>query len=177
MNFKQRVQWYAMRVTYGREVKLKERLVALGMNCFLPMQYKEVVKKERVVRILVPVVHNLIFIQSSRESMDALKKQFEAIAPLRYMIDKATNLPIVIPDQQMHDFIAVAGTLDEQLIYLKDTNAAIHKGDRVQILKGVFAGVEGEVLRIKRDRRVVVTIKGILSVATAYIPNSHLRKV
>lgn len=141
------------------------------------MEYKEVLKRGEKKRLLVPVVHNLIFIHSSRKSIDALKKQFESAAPMRYMIDRATNSPIVVPDRQMQDFIAVAGTMNEQLVYLKDVNAAVCKGDRVRVLEGVFAGVEGEVLRIKRDRRVVVTIKGVLAVAMAHIDSSFLQKI
>ena len=171
------IQWYAMRVTYGRELKLKEHLSELEVNNFIPMQYKDVMKFGQRQKKLVPAVHNLIFIQSSREYIDSLKKQVDGVTPMRYMIDKATHLPIVIPEREMNDFIAVAGTLDEQLIYMKDVNAGIQKGDRVQITTGRFAGIEGDVLRIKRDRRVVVTIKGVVAVATTSIDRSALRKI
>lgn len=171
------VQWFAMRVCYGRELRLKERLTALDINCFIPMQIKEEIKKGVKIKKWVPVVHNLIFIQSSRKSIDVLRKQFENIIPMFYMIDKATNTPIVIPDQEMRNFIAVAGIQDEQVVYLNDINAAIRKGDRVQVVGGVFNGIEGEVLRIKRNRRVVVTIKGVLAVATTFIDSSLLRRI
>lgn len=177
MEIKMPIQWYAMRVTYGRELKLKEHLSVLEVNNFVPMQYKETIKLGQRHKKLVPAVHNLIFIQSSREHLDALKKQVDLVTPMRYMIDKATHLPIIIPERQMNDFIAVAGTLDEQLIYMKDVNAGIQKGDRVQIISGKFAGIEGDVLRIKRDRRVVITINGVVAVATAHIPSLLLEKI
>ena len=42
---------------------------------------------------------------------------------------------------------------------------------------GPFKGAEGHIKRIKRDRRLIVTIKGVVAVATAYIHPSLLRKV
>lgn len=174
---KQCIQWYAMRVTYGREIKLQEYLNRLEVKSFIPMYYKYIVRKNQRFRELVPAVHNLIFIYSSRSCIDSLKQKVDSVTPMRYMMDRATNSVIVIPEQEMNNFIAVAGTLDEQLIYLKDVNAAIQKGDRVRIIGGAFAGVEGEVLRIRRNRRVVVTIKGVVAVAAALIDSTFLKKI
>ncbi len=54
--------WYAMRATYRREpdaMRLLEKKEKMG--CFVPMQYKISLKKGKKVRVLVPVVHNLLF--------------------------------------------------------------------------------------------------------------------
>ena len=58
----------------------------------------------------------------------------------------------------MQNFIAV----------VEDINLA--KGIRVRIKGGVFAGVEGIFMRIKGDRRVVVNLPNLFSVATAFVP-------
>jgi ribosomal protein L24 len=50
-------------------------------------------------------------------------------------------------------------------------------GDRVVVTGGPFKGAEGHIKRIKRDRRLVVTIPGIVAVATAYIHPDLLKKV
>ena len=69
----------------------------------------------------------------------------------------------------MEDFILVAGSLDEQLVYLKPDEINLSKGDRVKIIEGPFKGVEGTFIRIKGDRRVVVAIEGLMAVATTFI--------
>ena len=56
-------QWFAIRVTYSREMALKEYLDRCRMESFIPMSYKEVIKGERKVRKLVPVIHNLVFVR------------------------------------------------------------------------------------------------------------------
>ena len=60
--------WYPMRVTYGREVKVKQALDDLGIENFLPMHYELVdLGDGNKKRMLVPAIHNLIFIYDSRE--------------------------------------------------------------------------------------------------------------
>lgn len=163
------IAWYALRVTYSREMALKEYLDTRNIENFLPMHYQLFRKGEKVIRKLVPVVHNLIFIHSSREEIDQIKAEVEVSLPLRYIMNKETRKPIVVPDVQMRHFIAVAGTLDEQLVYIDAASVQLKSGDRVRITGGVFEGVEGEFLRIKGDRRVVVAIQGLMAVATAFI--------
>lgn len=171
-------QWFAIRVTYSREMKLKKYLDSVNIKSFIPMHYIESTKNGQRKKILVPIIHNLIFIFSSRKILDAIKQKVivEKI-PIRYIMDKASNTPIIIPERDMQNFIAVSGSLDEQLLYLTDIEPMLGKGDRVRVIGGIFKGVEGEILRLKRDRRVVVSIKGIIAVATTFIHHSLLQKI
>ena len=42
---------------------------------------------------------------------------------------------------------------------------------------GPFQGAEGYVVRIKKDRRLVVTISGVAAIATSFIPMELLEKI
>lgn len=173
-----RIAWYPMRVTYGREMRLKLYLDAHRIESFLPMKHKEVItRKGRRENKLVPAVNNLIFIKTSKKELDPLKEQLETLIPFRYIIDKGEQKPIVVPDTQMEHFIAVAGTFDEQLIYLNNVDPIISRGERVRITGGVFSGVVGSVVRIKKDKRVMVSVNGLVAVATAFVHPSLLEKI
>lgn len=74
-------QWFAIRVTYSREMALKEYLDRCRMESFIPMSYKEVIKGERKVRKLVPVIHNLVFVRSTREKLDEMKRDISLKSP------------------------------------------------------------------------------------------------
>lgn len=161
--------WYALRITYSRELALKEYLDSEQIENFLPMHYEYVVKGERKIRKLVPVVHNLIFVRSTRKRLNEIKAIVGIRLPIRYIMDRATRLPITVPAAQMRSFIAVAGTFDQPVVYLDPTTVSFKKGDRVRITGGLFEGVEGEFIRIKGDRRVVVSIQGIMAIATTFI--------
>lgn len=170
-------KWYAMRITYSREMAFKKYLDARKVESFLPMRYEESYSGCRKRRRLVPAVHNLVFVYSSKRFLDTLKKEVEGRLPVRYVMDRELHCPVVIPGKQMRDFIAVAGTYDEQLLWLDATAVTLKKGDHVRITGGMFAGVEGRLMRIKGDRRVVVSIRGFMAVATAYIHPSLVEKI
>lgn len=168
-------KWYAIRVTYRRELKVKEDLDSKGIENFVPMQYRLTMVHERRVKKLVPSINNLVFIHISTPDMVDYKKT--TAMPIRYIMDHETHKPVIVPERQMENFIAVAGTYDEQLVYLDADPKQFTHGEHVRILGGPFEGAEGIFVRIKGDRRVVVMIEGVVAVATAYIHPSLVEKI
>ena len=98
--------WFAMRVTYSREVKMKEILEERGIECFIPMRYETKVIRGKKAKILKPVIHNLLFAHATKAKIQEVKKYYEY---LQYMINRERQ-KIIVPDSQMQTFIAVAGT-------------------------------------------------------------------
>jgi hypothetical protein len=72
-------------------------------------------------------------------------------------------------------FVCTAG--EQGLTYLGDDRPEYHQGDRVRVIDGPFKGAEGHIKRIKKDRRLVVTVSGVAAVATSYIHPSLLEVV
>lgn len=159
--------WFAMRATYRRELIAKRLLEQEFIETFIPMRYEVCRVGQRSKRKLVPVIHNLIFVHTTPSILQAAK---ERIPFLQYMI-RSDGEKIVVPDDQMQSFIAVAGTCDEKLIYFRDGEINLTKGVRVRICGGEFAGREGVFIKVKgaRDKRVVVAIQGVVAVATASV--------
>ena len=95
-----------MRVTYSREEKVKTALDELGIENFLPMQWRivddrEVYRKKK----LVPAISNLIFIHAPRQLISELKQTRTALLPLRYMTDGTATATgragiLVVPDRK-----------------------------------------------------------------------------
>jgi transcription antitermination factor NusG len=140
---------------------------------FVPMTYKIYERGGMEVRQLEPVVHNLIFIKSSRLFINELKQKF----PIRYLMDQGKGTPITIPEKEMQHFIAVAGNYDQQIVYLDPDELKMKVGARVRIKSGIFEGVEGTLVRVRNNKRVVVQIKGVVAVATHYIHPSLLENI
>ncbi|MGM9824168.1 MAG: transcriptional regulator, partial [Muribaculaceae bacterium] len=97
--------------------------------------------------------------------------------PIRYIMNRETHQPVVIPRKQMDNFIAVAGNYNEQLLYIENDPIILHKGDKVRITGGLFEGAIGTLMRIKGNRRVVVSIPGVIAVATTDIHPSLIEKI
>jgi transcription antitermination factor NusG len=80
-----------------------------------------------------------------------------------------------VPDKQMRDFMFLLNFADTtiKIENVEDTK----KWDRVRVTKGEFAGIEGELIRIKGHKRVVVKMEGLFSLATSYIPKEYIEKI
>lgn len=157
-----------MRATYRREPDAVRLLQSENLDCFVPMQYKISIKKGKKIRILVPVIHNLIFVHACPSDLKRVKSK---VSYLQYITDTRSGQKIIVPDNQMKRFIAVAGTYNDHLLYFQPEELNLSKGSKVRITGGEFEGQEGIFLKVKgaRDRRVVVEIQGVIVVAMATI--------
>ena len=160
--------WYAMRAPYRREPDAMRLLEKEKLGCFIPMQYKISMKKGKKVRVLVPVVHNLLFVHARPADVKRVKSK---VTYLQYITDTRSGQKIIIPDSEMQRFIAVAGTYNDHLMYFQSDELNLSKGTKVRITGGDFEGQEGVFLKVKgaRDRRVVIAIQGVIAVAMATI--------
>lgn len=157
-----------MRATYRRELDVVHLLEKRGVHCFVPLRYTLRLKRGKRVRILTPVVRNLLFVHASQAVIQEIK---QTLYYLQYIVDSRTRQKIVVPDAQMQRFIAVAGTYNDQLLYFQPEEVNLAKGTRVRITGGEFEGQEGIFVKVRgaRDRRVVIAIQGVIAVAMATI--------
>ena len=176
--------WFPMRVTYGREMKVKAELERIGIESFLPMKYKVVGSQingdAELRRELVPAISNLIFVRSTQERVTELKRTNEVLEPLRYMLDyTGGDGPVImtVGDREMENFMRVAAMTDDSVMFLDENTIVGKEGKRVKIMGGAFEGVEGVIRRVKRCKRVVVELEGIASVAIAHVPVGWLKEM
>ena len=176
--------WFPMRVTYGREMKVKGELDRLEIENFVPMTHKIVESRmggtTELRRELVPAISNLIFVRSTQERISGLKMSNEVLEPLRYMMDHTIGLKpeiMTVGDKAMENFMRVATMTDDSVMFLDENTIVGKEGKRVKIMGGAFEGVEGVIRRVKRCKRVVVELEGIASVAIAHVPVGLLKEV
>jgi transcription antitermination factor NusG len=63
------------------------------------------------------------------------------------------------------------------LEFFSDEDMTRYKtGDKVRVLEGPLKGAEGYIKRIRKDRRLLVSIEGFIAVATSFIPPQFLAK-
>ena len=168
------VFWYVLFAANGKAAKISGYFKEAGIEHFFPLRYKErrINNSKRQKYTMQPLIGNLVFVKSSIEVlMPHLKeiKQRLVITSDLYYRDLGTREIVVIPETQMKNFISVAGCMQERVIYLSNKEINLKKGTKVRITGGLFEGLEGIFMRIKGERRVVVSLPGLLSVATAFI--------
>ena len=169
--------WYAMSATFGRALKAKEYLESHSLRCFIPMKYEVVsVGRQGKERRLVPAINNLLFVYAERDQLQSLKSE---VAYLQYLTrpEGGRRVPIVVPERQMEQFITVCDSYNEKLVYLNPDEINLAQGTPVQIVGGMFDGVEGTFVKVEgtRNRRVAVLVPGIAAVVIADITRGCLK--
>ncbi len=160
-------KWYAMRVTYGRVLKAKEYIDCSKIENFIPMKHQIVVKKGKKMKMLLPAISNLLFVKGQVTQI----KEVIAHSNIIKFIYNREQQRLSIPNIQMEHFIKMCSAPDEETIYFDPAEINLKKGTLVRIhckgqpmdgAEGVFVKIEG-----KRNKRIVVTINGIIAVARA----------
>ena len=133
--------------------------------------------RERGVEFFAPadVIGSLLFVRCREAELGQMAEEHRG--QVWVYRNAAGTQAAVIPDREMEVFRFVVTAGREGLELLGDDRPEYHEGDRVVVTGGPFKGAEGHIRRIKRDRRLVVSIRGVVAVATTYIHPSLLRKV
>lgn len=75
---------------------------------------------------------------------------------------------------QMCNFLMVASLPPDQVIPIQVRNPQFLAGGKVRVIAGPFKGAVGVVRRIKGSKRLVISVDGVIALATTYIPQSLL---
>lgn len=130
----------------------------------------------------VPMVTSLIFVHTSAEMLPEIEKRLigDNLMDKRGFIYKSADKKsyAVIPDRQMASFRLVTSQSSQGLDFFSaDDITRFKEGKRVRVKEGPLKGTEGYIKRIRRDRRLVVGIDGVVAVATSFIPPEMLEIV
>lgn len=182
-------QWFVLRVSYGRIDKAKTFVEAKGLECYVPLQYKEVKKQGKKRILTTPLLPSLIFVHASAEQIEALLHDNKVVANesralLSYYFDHTIhrqgnpdrNPPLTIQDEAMNNFIRLTSVKNPHIIPVTSNSIQFKLGDNVVVTEGEFKGVHGKVARIARQQRVVVELFDGCLVATAYVPKDAMEK-
>ena len=170
--------WYAMRVTYGRELKIQAAMNG-KFETFIPKCYKTVERFGKRHYELTSCISNLLFVYGTKNQIEEERQKQAEIKNdkkwhLLNFIMNHENKMITVPNKQMEDFIRVSNLPAEELIPLDIREGESLTGQRVKVIDGPLVGIEGFIKRIEGNKRVVVTIDGMLATALKFISPSLL---
>ncbi len=171
-------KWFAMRVTYGRELMARRLLDDAGMESFIPMHYVIEKVRNKSRRLLRPAIHNLLFIHAPKAEV----QRFKARLPyLQYMTarENGRNVPIVVKDKEMSQFIEVTQNSGLNCVYFKPEELNLARGAKVRIHGGPLDGKEGIFIKVKghRSKSVVLAISNVIAVAFAQVSPDFLEVI
>ena len=65
-------QWFVLRVSYGRIIKAKAFVEAKGIECYVPMRYKEIKKQGKKRIITEPLLPSFVFVHSIKVQINGM---------------------------------------------------------------------------------------------------------
>lgn len=149
---------------------------------FIPKCYKTVERFGKRHYELTSCISNLLFVYGTKNQIEEERQKQAEIKNdkkwhLLNFIMNHENKMITVPNKQMEDFIRVSNLPAEELIPLDIREGESLTGQRVKVIDGPLVGIEGFIKRIEGNKRVVVTIDGILATALKFISPSLLTKI
>ena len=162
--------WYAARTRANQELSLRNSLEKLKITHYLPTHILFRKVSDRVKRVEIPTIKNLIFIKTTKQNAYAIVKNY---ALKLYYIKNLDSTLLVVPEKQMIDFMCLMEYPGDITLHCGDYFST---GDRVRVIKGGFSGIEGELVRIEGRSHVLLRISQVIA-ASVKIPKTYLRKI
>lgn len=122
-----------------------------------------------------PTISGLIFIQGKTK---VIKKYLWERFPQYHLVnDCSTRKAAVIPDSVMQSFMRIANTDPSRIRFLVNPLTHYAEGNTlVEIMTGPLAGLQGYIIRIDRDRKLVIGV-GDMTVAIGGVHKENFEKV
>ena len=151
--------WYAIRVFSRKMEPLLSVLTQKGVEHFHPEE----------------VIKSLVFLKTTESFINTFRN--EHYQEVWVYTRPKSSTPAIIPDKEMDIFMFVCTAGKKGMMYLGEDRPEYHVGDRVRVTEGPLKGIEGHIRRIKKDRRIIVSINGLVAVATTFIPPQFLEVI
>ena len=163
----EKIYWYAARTRDKQELSVRDSLLQLGVEYFLPTRRETRQLKYRTKEVEIPLIRNLIFIRATKKYACDLHNEYRI--PIYYISDLSKRGMLVVPDKQMNDFM-MAMDLSPDAINFDISNLQL--GSHVVVVKGKLTGIEGIVASDTQRTYVVLRIHGVLT-ASIKLPKSY----
>ena len=160
--------WYALYTSPRSEKKVLTRLLEQGVDAYLPLQKTLRQWKDRKKWVETPLISSYIFVKVVSQDF---QKVLNVTGVLRfvYFLGKAA----VIPEWQINSLKLLLES--EKEVEINSEN--IKKGDRIKVISGALIGLEGELVTIKGNKKVIIRIEHIGYSFSVNIPLSDLVKI
>ena len=164
-------KWFAARVRSGHELKMRTRLSDIGIRNYIPSKIVTRVRGHKSCKVEAPVIPNLIFLFCTKPQAFALANGYGL--PLKYLIDHSTRTLLEVPTKQLEDFIRV---IEEDPSTLCPPDQVFQPGQKVRVVAGRLAGVEGEVETMPNRTYLLISVCSLLR-ARIQIPRAYVKAI
>jgi transcription antitermination factor NusG len=145
--------WYALRTRSRQEKTAASMLTSLQIPCFLPLKSEMHQWSDRKKTVEVPLFSCYVFVYldlARDQKLRALK-----VPGIIGFVGNSTG-PIPIPDAQINSIQTVLVCDVEYSV-----EPFIREGDKIRVVRGALAGVEGTLVQFNSTDRLLISIEVI----------------
>lgn len=155
--------WYALRTFNCQEQKVSRFLTERGIVHFIPMSLRVVKPKgnEPEKRILVPAIHNLIFVQKQESQQQMLQLFKECAVPVSPFRQPGMDTICEIPAREMIELRMLCDPQFKTSIFFSQAEAEGLIGKDVRVINGPFKGSIGTLIRKKGNYYFLKIVVGM----------------
>ena len=167
-------RWYVLRGSENNAVEAAESLASFGIPAFTPLEYKAAFIGESKVWERVPCLPDLVFAYGTYDEVCSVISH-KPVTSYHFVCDKADGKSPVTPSAEcVNNLIRIVMASIPESYSVTDEEIHYRPGGMVQVIDGPFKGVVGRVARVHTQTRVVVTVHGVISYATTYVPKHQI---
>lgn len=116
---------------------------------------------EKPKRVLMPVIHNYIFVEKTLHVPEVQGLLAECPYPSRLLKLKGSDTPCEIPNRDMFEFRTLCDPQYDGKTIIEEDTDEVKVGREVEIVHGTFAGIRGRLIRKKNQYWFIKTVAGI----------------
>jgi len=135
-------RWFVLRVSYGRIIKAKTYVECKGIDCFVPLRYRQITKQGKKRIVTEPLLPSFLFVHATCSQVETLFRKLNASTSrslLSIYYDHTSfredapdkNPPLVISDSAMDNFIRLTSIKNPHVIPVTSENIMYKLGDEV----------------------------------------------
>ena len=152
-------RWYVLNAIFGKELQTCQLLRQEEIECFVPMRYEMRRVKQKPVRVLVPAVHNLVFVHATKAYLEDFKSRVPFTLYFMTRKEGVHRTLLTVPDGEMSAFIRVARMVEEKRWDHLLNVIPIHKGDCFYIPSGTIHAIRRGTLLLEIQQNSDLTYR------------------
>ncbi|MBI1838115.1 MAG: UpxY family transcription antiterminator [Flavobacteriia bacterium] len=161
--------WYAFYTKSRAEKKVYDRLILEKFEAYLPLKTEIKKWSDRKKKVITPLISSYVFVSCTEKQINNVIKIEGIVNVLKYL-----KHPAIVYNYEIENLRILLSGVDNYEIYSGDK---LDKGDAIEVTKGPFKGLIGELVTIQGKHRVVVEIDALQTIMVVNIPLSFVNKI
>lgn len=165
----EKLHWYACRTRARAEKRVEARLLAVGIEAFLPLVEREREWADRKKRVSIPLFPGFVFARFELNRLHSVLSIHGLATVLR-----PNGYPTPVRDEEIHSLcrlvegVNATGTFPQPAEFLE-------LGKEVMVTEGPFEGLTGILLQDRGRARVAVRISALRQATSVEVRRSSVR--